>query len=536
MQLLLQSWTLLLDSNYALGYQKLLNRITDPAWLMDRSGEIYLVNTAWENYTGRSLLTSEPSFLWDLMPKQAEIKAIWHNFAGTQMRQNKLQLKDAQGNYSLFDLELELLSPNDSTLLYIGTASVDQAIAKESDTSAIIEPDQRSQQAPSFHGGVICDLSDYKQKEIKLQRNTEFVRRIIESSPDCIKVVDLQGRLLYMNDGGQDIMEIDNFTQVQYLPWLSFWQGCDRSLAEKALDIAKAGKIARFDGYCATAKGTPRWWEVVVTPMLDENEQVQEILSVSRDITARKIAEQDLRKRNQELDRFSYIVSHDLKAPLRGIANLAQWISEDLGDLVADDIKEYLDLLGQRVKRMDALIDGLLKLSRSGRQDLPVESVDVTELLSEVIDSLSPPAGFKITSVALPILATQRLLLSQVLSNLIGNALKHHDRDTGQIEVTVRDCHTHYEFAIADDGPGIPPTERERIFEIFQTLENSSSTTNTGIGLALVKKIIEEAGGKLWLQENSPRGCKFCFTWAKSALNEGAKNVDQDCKPKDIDP
>ncbi len=487
---LLQFLTLLLDSNYSLCYQKLLNRISDPAWLMDRSGQIHLVNTAWENYTGRSLLTAEPSFLWDLIPSEVQTKALWHN-CSAQTWQSQLHLKDAWDNYNLFNLELELLTTQEHASLWIGTAS--------SVPKAIAEP----------------TLSDYQQKEIKLQRNVEFVRRIIESSPDCIKVLDRQGRLLYMNHGGQDIMEIDDFTQVHYSLWLSFWQDSDRLLAEKAFTTAKAGKITKFDGYCATAKGTPRWWEVVVTPMLDENDQIQEILCVSRDITGRKIAEKALQKRNQELDRFTYIVSHDLKAPLRGIANLAQWISEDLGDLVADETKEYLDLLGQRVKRMDALIDGLLKLSRIGRQELPVESVDMTQLLQEVIDSLSPPASFKITSVALPVLATKRLLLNQVLSNLISNAIKHHDRDTGQIEVTARDYDTHYQLAIADDGPGIPPTERERIFEIFQTLESSSSTTNTGIGLALVKKIIHEEGGQLWLQENSPRGCKFCFTWAK---------------------
>ncbi len=498
MQLLLQSLTVLLDSNYV-GYQKLLNRISDLAWLMKRSGAIHLVNTAWENYTGRSLLTSEPGCLWDLIPPESQIQALWHN-SSAEIWQGQLQLKDAQGNYSLFDLELELLS-SDNTLLWIGTASViPDAIATVATVSTIVEP----------------DLSDYKQKEIKLQRNIEFVRRILESSPDCIKVLDLQGRLLYMNDGGQVIMEIDNFTQVQYLPWLDFWQGCDRQSAEEAFATAKAGKIARFDGYCATAKGTPRWWEVIVTPILDQNNRVEEILSVSRDITGRKIAEQALKRRNQELDRFTYIVSHDLKAPLRGIANLSEWITEDLGDRVPDETQEYLHLLGQRVKRMDALIDGLLKLSRVGRQELPVETVDVSKLLQEVTDSLSPPAGFKITSrESLPVLATKRLLLSQVLSNLISNAIKHHDRDTGQIEVTAQDCNTYYQLAIADDGPGIPQTDRERIFEIFQTIENNSSTTNTGIGLALVKKIIQEEGGKLWLEENCPRGCKFCFTWAK---------------------
>ncbi|MDJ0588689.1 MAG: sensor histidine kinase [Pleurocapsa sp. MO_226.B13] len=105
--------------------------------------------------------------------------------------------------------------------------------------------------------------------------------------------------------------------------------------------------------------------------------------------------------------------------------------------------------------------------------------------------------------------------MSQVLTNLIGNAIKHHDRDRGQIDLTVKDCGRYYQLAIADDGPGIPEADRERIFEMFETLKNKTSTTNTGIGLALVKKIVLGEGGELWLDSKGDRGCKFCFSWKK---------------------
>lgn len=487
---------LALDIERTCAYQKLLDRILDLAWIVDGTGQIHLTNTAGQNYLGRSPASS-PVFLWDLfsIAQQDAAKTQWkQNF--DRLWQSKQELRDAVGNYNLFSLELEPLTSDNNISLWLGIASGDR-----SSVSATIE----------------SELTDYKQKELKLQRNVEFVRRIMESSNDCIKVLDLQGRLLYMNDGGQNIMEIDDFTQVQYSPWLNFWYDCDRQEAERAFNLAKTGKVARFDGFCATAKGTPKWWEVVVTPMFDKDNRVTEILSVSRDITSRKVAERALQERNRELDRFTYVVSHDLKAPLRGIYNLSQWIIEDFATQIPDEMKQQLNLLYRRVRRMDALVDGLLKFSKLGRQKLPTESIDVGELLQETIEVLAVPDNFQITKAHLPVLFTKRLLLTQVFSNLISNAIKHHDRDTGKIEITALDCNTYYQFAIADNGPGIPESERERIFEIFQTLNNNTSSTNTGIGLALVQKIVRDEGGKIWLEENSPRGCKFCFTWANAA-------------------
>lgn len=472
----------------ASSYQKLLDRIKDLAWIMDETGRIFAVNTVWVNYTGRSLQASKPVF-WQQILSEEPKATQWHDLSSKAIWNHQLQLRDAEGNYNFWEVEVERLSSGEIPL-WLGTATIISHSA----------------------------LADYKQKEIELQRSVEFVRRIMESSQDCIKVLDLQGRLLYMNDGGQSIMEIDDFTKVQNAPWLSFWQGCEREAAGRAFETAKAGKPGKFDGYCATAKGTPRWWEVVVTPMFDEDGRVREILSVSRDITARKQAEETLQQRNQELDRFTYVVSHDLKAPLRGISSISQWLAEDLGDRLPQENQEQLDLIVRRVARMNALIDGLLRLSRIGQQKLPIEQVDTAELLQEVVDSLAPPAGFKIDSITLPVIFTKRLLLSQVFSNLIGNAIKHHDRESGRIEVSAKDCGIHYQFAIADDGSGIEASKRERIFEIFQTLHHDSSTANTGIGLALVRKIVLDEGGKIWLEENTPRGSKFCFTWSKSPI------------------
>lgn len=356
-------------------------------------------------------------------------------------------------------------------------------------------------------------------EDSRLRQNAEFIQRVLESNQDCIKVLDLEGRLLYMNNGGQKIMEIDAFEEtIKGEDWLSFWCGDDQIAAKAAFESACLGSTAKFDGYCATAKGTPRWWEVMVTPIFDEEQKVTEILSVSRDITARKNAEIALEARNRELSQFTSVVSHDLKAPLRGIHSLATWIAEDLEPIACTpEVKENIALLQRRVRRMDNLIDGLLEVARAGEKTLPSESVDVAALLDEVIDSAAFPAGFEIVSTQqLPKLTTKKLLLSQVFANFLSNAVKHHHKDTGRIEISAQDKGRCYQFEVADDGPGIPPSEQARMFEMFQTLEDDrQSTENTGIGLALIKKIVAAEGGKLWLEDNTPSGCRFCFTWPK---------------------
>ncbi len=362
-------------------------------------------------------------------------------------------------------------------------------------------------------------LNEKREDDYRCQ-DAKFLQRLLESSQDCVKVLDLHGRLLYMNHEGQRIMEVDNFAQqVRHQRWLSFWCGADKDAAKAAFERACCGETGRFDGYCATAKGNPRWWEVVVTPIFDDDNHIREILSVSRDITKRKKAQIDLEQRNQELDDFASVVSHDLKAPLRGISNLARWIGEDLEDKAPEETKSHLALLQQRVARMHLLVEGLLQVSKVGREDLSAEEVDTAELLSEVIDLISPPAGFTISpSTPLPKLLAKRVLLNQVMSNLISNAIKHHDKARGKIEVTASSCGHQYEFAIIDDGPGIPMSYRHQIFEMFRTIKDSEDGANTGLGLALVKKIVEAEGGKLWLDEKTTAGSKFCFTWPKRSL------------------
>jgi PAS domain S-box-containing protein len=642
----------------------------------------------------------------------------------------------------------------------------------------------RPDDAQNLVYAVAHDITDRKRDDEALRRSEELNRRILESHQDCVKVVDPEGRLIYMNDGGQRLMEIDNFTAVEGSQWVEFWQGNDAESVKVALAAAKSGEIGKFEGYCATFKGTPKWWEVIITPILGSSGNVEQVLSVSRDITDRKQTEialqigeelfrntfeyisvglahvaldgtwirvnqklceilgyssaellattfqaitvpadlakdlalvqqlvngeineytlekryvhkqghyvwanltvalirtsatdgqlgtpqyfisaiQDislrkqielalqksegefnaifdqsfelmgivdldgtllnvnqaaltsidarkedlvgqkfwdtpwwytpqlqsqlkaaidrvvngefiryevqfpnpdgilvttdfsmkpvfdadgrvitiiaeahditeriqaqaaLEQRNQELDSFVYVVSHDLKAPLRAIANLSEWIEEDLEGSLSVANQQQMELLRSRVYRMEATIDGLLDYARIGRVDETIESVSIAELLAEVIDSIAPPPTFRIELPPdLPTLSTRRLPLFQVFANLIGNGIKHHDRMDGSIVILIAkratkavadrgDC---YEFAIADDGPGIAPEHHERMFKIFQAVNPQNRADSTGIGLAIVKKIIEAEGGTIWLESELGKGTTFYFTWPK---------------------
>lgn len=226
-----------------------------------------------------------------------------------------------------------------------------------------------------------------------------------------------------------------------------------------------------------------------------------------------------LKKRNDELDQFAYVASHDLKAPLRAIASLSEWLEEDLAELLPEENQHQMRLLRGRVCRMEALINGLLEYSRVGRTQTPLSMVNVTNLLKEVIEWLDPPPTFTIeVQPGMPTFLTKRLLLQQVFSNLIGNAIMHHSRSDGQVKISVQDQGQYYEFAVCDDGPGIAPEYHDKVFSIFQTLEARDHKESTGIGLAIVKKIVETEAGLITIKSQVGVGSTFSFTWLKQSL------------------
>ncbi|MBF9143565.1 sensor histidine kinase [Hymenobacter properus] len=222
-----------------------------------------------------------------------------------------------------------------------------------------------------------------------------------------------------------------------------------------------------------------------------------------------------LEKRNQELDQFAYVASHDLKAPLRGVTTIVKWIEDELSAEISPQLRTYLDQMKGRLSRLEDLINGLLAYARVGRTAQPPTPVDVAQLLGEVAELVVPPDFTLRIGPDMPTFVTDRLGLQQVFTNLLSNAVKYHHRGAGHLEVTCRDIGRCYEFRVQDDGPGIAPEYHQKIFLLFQTLRDRHTAESTGIGLSIVQKIIDEHKGSIRVESAPGQGAGFIFTWPK---------------------
>jgi signal transduction histidine kinase len=221
---------------------------------------------------------------------------------------------------------------------------------------------------------------------------------------------------------------------------------------------------------------------------------------------------------NKELEEFAYIASHDLKAPLRVIDNASKWLEEDLQEHLTPETRENMNLLRGRVGRMEKLLDDLLEYSRIGRtvDERYAEVVTGSAMIDNILTLLAPPRGFTVaSSPGFADINVQRMPLQQILMNLVGNAIKHHDKKKGHIEVTMEDGESYFTFAVRDDGPGIPAQFQDQIFKMFHTLKPRDQVEGSGMGLAMVRKNVEVFGGTLDLESSEGKGSVFRFTWPK---------------------
>lgn len=223
-----------------------------------------------------------------------------------------------------------------------------------------------------------------------------------------------------------------------------------------------------------------------------------------------------LKRKNQELDQFAHIVSHDLKGPLRGIDNVVSWIEEDHKDELSPKVSEYLHLVKERITRGETLIAGILTYARVGKEVKQTEQVNINRLINEVIENVTYKQGLKFTiQPGMPTLQTEKIPLFQVFSNLILNAVKYHDKENGEIKVYYTDLGDKYQFFVEDNGPGISKVYHDKIFQIFQTLNDSGHFESTGVGLAIVKKILDAKSESITITSEPGKGSVFSFTWSK---------------------
>ncbi len=222
----------------------------------------------------------------------------------------------------------------------------------------------------------------------------------------------------------------------------------------------------------------------------------------------------DTELKNKELEQFAYITSHDLKTPIRGISSLADFIKEDLEAGETDDVYGHLDMMQGRVKRLESLIDGILHYSKIGK--INPEAVDMNTMIRGEAKNYTDPTKIKfIKKDTLPVLNGDKIQLSQVVSNLISNAVKYNDKDVCEITISSTETSEMHKITFADNGPGIAPKYHQKIFEVFQTLDEKNSNESTGLGLSIIKKILEKHGGSIHVESDGKLGTKFIINYPK---------------------
>ena len=240
--------------------------------------------------------------------------------------------------------------------------------------------------------------------------------------------------------------------------------------------------------------------------------KVQSFLQVRRQQKELEALMIELEEKNKELTQFSYMVSHDLKNPLWGIGGLLDCINEELHD-TSDETQEYLELAKEKVHHMENLISGLLSYSKAGTEKLAPEKINLTGLAEEVLRNTHIPENFVITvQPTLPEVVGYKILLQQVFANLLSNAIKHNDKEQGEVSVSSKTENDIHIIKISDNGPGVPDNLKERIFDIFQTGVIKMSPDNSGIGLSIVRKLVNLHGGETWVENGVNGGSVFCYS------------------------
>ncbi|MFE4107307.1 sensor histidine kinase [Almyronema epifaneia] len=370
-----------------------------------------------------------------------------------------------------------------------------------------------------------------------LSLSEQRYRSVVDNVREVIFQTDVDGCWTFLNASWQTVSGFSLAESLGQPFWQYFHVEDQPWCRDRLQQVNQVDLQQRREVRLQTQTGDLRWVEIDIQPNYDESATFTGAVGVINDISDRRHAQEMLEsraneltqintlllqttalleRRNQELDQFAYVASHDLKAPLRAIANLSTWLEEDLGDQLPAESQEHMRLMRGRVHRMEALIEGLLAYSRIGRKEVPTETFSLQELLEEIIDSQAPPENCDIhLQPDLPTLTTKRLILRQIFSNLLSNAIKYNDKP--QIEVTIQcqDRGEHYEFAVSDNGPGISPQYHEKIFQVFQTLEARDKTESTGIGLSIIKKIIDTEGEVITVDSQLGQGSTFRFTWSK---------------------
>ncbi|MCF0050969.1 ATP-binding protein [Dyadobacter chenwenxiniae] len=350
------------------------------------------------------------------------------------------------------------------------------------------------------------------------------LEEVVSSITEVLMQLDQSGNIIYMNKAWETITGYP-VNECINRNWRDFFADSEEEISEM-LNSEHPTINATIKIFTSQRKEI--WIGVSLTRQYHENVLAGYIGTFS-DVTERVSAEKklksymrDLERINAELDQFAYVVSHDLKAPLRAINNLSEWIEEDISHLLEGETLDQFKLLRGRVHRMESLINGILSYSRAGRIKTVKECFGINSLLDDMHETFSSkkPVRFVFDGNRAMELETEKITLTQILQNLISNGIKYNDKPEIEITIGWTEEESQYTFYVRDNGPGISPEFHDRIFVIFQTLQARDEIESTGVGLAIVKKILDEKGGLIRIESTMKEGTKFIFTWPKSETKE----------------
>lgn len=371
------------------------------------------------------------------------------------------------------------------------------------------------------------DLVAMKNAQEALVAGEERYRRITEAITDYIYTVRFVSNRPCQTVHSQTSIAVTGYSpeELKENPklWLDIVHKDDLEIVREQVSRCICGQdCGPIEHRIICKDGNIRWVRRTLVPSYDQQGRILSYDGLLQDITELKVAEQvqlqlltELEQVNEELKDFAYIASHDLKDPLRGISSLAEWLSADYSDKLGDEGKEQIRMMMKRVKRMYNLIDGVLEYAQTARCER-TGNLDINEVVADVITELDVPKGIKIViEKQLPVVVCGINGIRRVFCNLLSNAVNFVDRTTGRITISWSEEHNYWKFAVTDNGPGIDEKHFGRIFKMFQTLRPQDGEESTGVGLTITKKIIENCGGRIWVQSKPDEGSTFFFTLPK---------------------
>jgi PAS domain S-box-containing protein len=490
-------------------FRTLANSSPQLASMARADGFILWYNQRWYDYTGMTPQQME-GWGWQCVHDPALYPAvlrIWRDAIGRgQPFEMEFPLRGADGTFRNFLTRVEPLKDSEGRVVqWFGTST---------------------------------DVDQLKRIEQSLRVTQARLKSTLEASSVGTWTWDIASDCLIADEFTARMFSIEAAAAAEGLPVAAYLQVVheeDRASVADALERA-IQLCSTYDvEYRVRQSGAAfRWLQARGRVESDGAGQATYFHGAVIDITDRKLSELSLRDNNQRLARsnrdledFAYVASHDLKSPLRGIDSAAKWLEEDLHGSLSDESGKILGLMRNRINRMEKLLDDLLTYSRAGHTDAAISETSVAAIFGRIIEVLGPPAHITVRAEGeLPIMVTASAQLEHVLRNLINNAIKHHDKQNGEVVLSGKRVGRFVEFVVRDDGPGIRPEFHDKIFKLFQTLKRRDEVEGSGMGLALVKKLVEQQNSCITVHsQGNGTGAEFRFQWPTLPLTHDTKEV-----------